>query len=113
MATLLGTNLLGVITSNECLLKWLRADIHLPPIKGVRILEAHRVRSGQERAQAAQNEAVSAQKRLAKELAPETREELEQVIAKAAVMAANPTLPTTGPIFVSANGTPLNNEQFA
>ena len=73
----------------------------------VQILEVHRVRSGQERTQAAQREAVRARKRLTKELAPETRDHLEHVIANAGAMAANPPLPKTGPIFVSARGTPL------
>ena len=81
----------------------------VPVIKPlIQILEAHRVRSAQERAQAAQEEAESARKRLAKELAPETRERLERVIANAEAVATDPPLPTTGPIFVSANGTPLN-----
>jgi hypothetical protein len=69
----------------------------------VQILEVHRIRSAQERAQAGQNDAVKARKRLAKQLAPETREELEHVIAHAAAMVANPHLPKTGPIFVSSN----------
>lgn len=86
-----------------------KSSAPVPVIKPLaQILEVHRVRSAQERAQAAQKEAVSARKRLAKELAPETREHLQQVIANAAAMAANPPLPKTGPIFASANGTPLN-----
>ncbi len=47
-------------------------------------------------------------KRLPKELAPETRQELERVIANAGLVATDLPLPTSGPIFVSANGTPLN-----
>lgn len=70
------------------------------------MLEYHRVHSAQERSKAAQREIVKARKRLATAI-PENRQTNEQIILDASAVVADP-LPRTGPIFVSANGTPLN-----
>ena len=75
------------------------------------MLEAHRIRSAQLKVEAAQKKADRARKILDAghdTLSPEKKERLEQLVAAADSMAKTPPIPTTGPIFASSKGTPLN-----
>jgi len=77
----------------------------------IRMLETHRIRTAQLKVITAQKQAARARKLLDAghdALAPETRARLAQIVADSEMMARKPPIPSTGPIFASSTGTPLN-----
>jgi integrase len=74
------------------------------------MLEVHRVRVAQARAESAAKQADKHQAKLEKTVSmrPELRAELERQIADLRLKAKDLTLPRTGPIFATGKDTPLN-----
>lgn len=76
----------------------------------IRMLEAHRVRVAQARAESATKHADRLQTKLGKagSMLPELRADLERQIAGLRSKSKDLTLPTTGPILATEKDTPLN-----